>query len=220
MAGNRIPAAQQSPDEEMPDMRLASRHEIMPRGPSQPSSPSDRSGPGARISVQFAHGLEGSPHGRKARVLAEHFDAFTPGLDTSDFEACVRLHGEVLQTRRCDVLVGSSFGGAVAATLVARGQWTGPTLLLAPAVRRRGLALWLDPPAPLWIVHGEQDDVVPLEDSVALERANRKAGARLIVVEDGHALHTSTLSGRLEQWIRELAGLARGRPAARSPGEG
>jgi hypothetical protein len=32
-----------------------------------------------------------------------------------------------------DIVVGSSWGGAVALELVAKGSWTGPTLLLAPA---------------------------------------------------------------------------------------
>ena len=42
--------------------------------------------------VQFIHGLEGSPQGAKARFLAEHFEAITPAMDTSDFAACVALH--------------------------------------------------------------------------------------------------------------------------------
>ena len=89
--------------------------------------------------VHFIHGLEGSPGGRKARLLAHHFDAVTPAMDTSDFEACVTRHAELLSgDGRPDVLAGSSFGGAVAVALLQRGHWAGPTLLLAQG----GAALW------------------------------------------------------------------------------
>ena len=83
--------------------------------------------------VQFIHGLEGSPQGSKARVLAEHFDAITPAMDTKDFAGCVATQAEVIGSFRPDVLVGSSFGGAVAVALLMRGDWRGPTLLLAQA---------------------------------------------------------------------------------------
>ena len=38
----------------------------------------------ARLRVQFIHGLEGSPQGNKARILARHFQTRTPAMDTSD----------------------------------------------------------------------------------------------------------------------------------------
>ena len=66
------------------------------------------------LRVQFIHGLEGSPQGAKARLLAEHFEARTPAMDTADFEACVALQASSLRDFEPDVLVGSSFGGAVA----------------------------------------------------------------------------------------------------------
>ena len=41
------------------------------------------------LRVQFIHGLESSPQSTKARVLAEHFESLTPGMQTDDFEGCV-----------------------------------------------------------------------------------------------------------------------------------
>ena len=35
------------------------------------------------VRVHFIHGLEGSPNGSKARLLARHFDAVTPAMDTA-----------------------------------------------------------------------------------------------------------------------------------------
>ena len=88
--------------------------------------------------VHFIHGLEGSPSGSKARLLARRFDAVTPAMDTSDFEGCVAQHAALLtEGRGPDVLAGSSFGGAVAVALLQRGHWAGAD----PAPRPGGLAL-------------------------------------------------------------------------------
>ena len=65
--------------------------------------------------IQFIHGLEGSPQGAKARLLAEHFETCTPAMDTHDFEACVRVQADSLGELRPDLLIGSSFGAAVRA---------------------------------------------------------------------------------------------------------
>lgn len=157
------------------------------------------------LSVHFIHGLEGSPQGSKARLLAQHFDCETPAMDTSDFPACVELHARRLAERAPDVLVGSSFGGAVAVALLQGGRWRGPTLLLAPAALARGLRRELPADSPIWIVHGRRDAVVPIEDSRELARAGG-ARVRLLEVDDDHALPASVADGRLVAWVRELAG--------------
>lgn len=154
--------------------------------------------------VHFIHGLEGSPQGNKARLLRSRFDADTPAMDTSDFEGCVALHAALLDERPADVLIGSSFGGAVAVALIQRGHWRGPTLLLAQAAVRRGLPLDLPTEAPVWIVHGTRDDIVSPRDSERLAAANSEREVRLIEVDDDHALHTSTNNGALVNWVRGL----------------
>lgn len=160
--------------------------------------------------VHFIHGLEGSPSGSKARLLARHFDATTPAMDTSDFEGCVAQHAELLGAGGPDVLAGSSFGGAVAVALLQRGHWAGPTLLLAQAALFYGLPAALPAGAPIWIVHGTRDDVVPPEHSRRLAAAGDPAHVRLIEVDDDHSLHASTEDGSLAGWVRALAG--RGEP--------
>ena len=57
----------------------------------------------------------------------------TPAMNTGDFSACVELQRESIEAFRPDVVLGSSFGGAVVVELLRRGVWTGPTLLLAQA---------------------------------------------------------------------------------------
>lgn len=161
---------------------------------------------GARpLRVQFVHGLEGSPQGAKARRLAEHFEATTPAMDTGDFEACVALHADVAARFAPDVLVGSSFGGAVAVTLLSRGLWRGPTLLLAQAALRLDPDARLPDDAIVWLVHGTRDDIVDPEDSRRLAATGSPERVRLIEVDDDHSLHGSVAAGSLEAWVRALA---------------
>lgn len=157
----------------------------------------------ADLRVQFVHGLEGSPEGRKARYLSERFEALTPDMDTSDFEACVRLQSEVLATHRPRVLIGSSFGGAVVVRLLADGVHAGPALLLAQAAQH-----FLDEPrlpsaVRVWLVHGVRDDVVDIAGSRQL--AATSTAARLIELDDDHALRSITEDETLADWVRELA---------------
>lgn len=168
------------------------------------------------IRVQFIHGLEGSPQGTKAQLLAQHFEACTPAMDTSNFAACVELHERVLGEFRPDILVGSSFGGAVAVALLHRGTWRGPTLLLAPAVFHYAVPRELPAGVPVWIVHGRNDTVVRIDDSRLLARTGSPDLVRLIEVDDDHALSRTVAQSELVQFVRELARAAP-RSLVRSP---
>jgi pimeloyl-ACP methyl ester carboxylesterase len=155
--------------------------------------------------VQFIHGLEGSPQGSKARVLAEHFDCVTPAMDTSDFESCVTLQAEVIRSFGPHVLVGSSFGGAVAVELLRRELWRGRTLLLAQAAFKHNPRAHLPAETPVWIVHGTWDTLVDPADSRRLARTGSPELVRLIEVDDDHPLHASVADGQLVEWVKALA---------------
>lgn len=157
------------------------------------------------LRVQFIHGLEGSPQGNKARLLGSAFDTRTPAMDTSDFDACVALQADCISGFRPDVVVGSSFGGAVALALLQRGLWSGPTLLLAQAGLRCGLPPTLPADVPVWIVHGLRDDVIDPEDSRRLAAAGNPAVVRLIEIDDDHRLFNAVASRDLIAWVEELA---------------
>jgi hypothetical protein len=165
--------------------------------------------------VLFIHGLESGPQGTKAQLLGEHFEALTPAMETSRFEACVRQQAEAIRRFRPDLVIGSSFGGGVAVALLQRGLWRGPTLLLAAAVREQGLPSRLPEGVRVWLVHGRRDDLVPLASSRGLARSGTPALVRLIEVDDDHRLSASLADGRLLGWVRELAAAA---PPAPLPG--
>jgi hypothetical protein len=154
--------------------------------------------------VQLIHGLEGSPQGSKARFLAQHFDALTPVMDTSDFAGATELHARILEEFRPDVLVGSSFGGAVAVALLGSGKWRGPTLLLAPAQRHFGVAESLPDGVIVIIVHGTRDDVIDIEDSRRLAASSAAEWVELLEIDDDHRLESLVRGGRLAELVREV----------------
>ncbi|MBK8170331.1 MAG: hypothetical protein IPK60_08275 [Sandaracinaceae bacterium] len=160
--------------------------------------------PVSRKRVQFAHGLESSPQGSKARLLAEHFDACTPAMNTRDFESCVAVHAETLKTFKPDLLIGSSFGGAVVAALLERGLWTGNTLLLAQAANHYNPNIRLPENVRVTLVHAVQDDIVAIEGSRSLAQTGTPSLVRLIEVDDDHALTNYVATGAFLDLVRTL----------------
>jgi len=154
--------------------------------------------------VLFVHGLEGSPQGAKARLFAAHFEALTPAMDTSDFDACVAVQRRAIETFRPDVLVGSSFGGAVAVALLRTKAWRGPTLLLAQAAIHYDPEACLPDDVTIWLAHGTGDTLIPVEHSHRLAATGSPDRTRVIEVEDDHPLHASVEDGALLDWVRDL----------------
>ncbi|HEX2677872.1 MAG TPA: hypothetical protein VHM19_14565 [Polyangiales bacterium] len=153
--------------------------------------------PRPEIRVLFAHGLESSPQGNKARLFAANFTALTPAMNTRDFESCVQVHAQALASFRPDVLVGSSFGGAVVVELLARGLYTGPTLLLAQAALHYNPNARLPEGVPVTLVHARQDDIVAFEHSERLARTGTPGMVELLARDDDHPLSKLCDSGEL-----------------------
>ena len=106
-----------------------------------------------------------------------------PSLPDEDFEAALRIAQGEVDRHRPDVIVGSSRGGAVAMNLDA-----GPTplVLLCPAWKRWGTARRVKPGTV--ILHSDQDDVIPIDDSRELLRNSGLAESALVVVGRDHRL--------------------------------
>lgn len=125
------------------------------------------------------------------------------------FERSVAVQLRALREHRPDVVVGSSFGGAVTIELLRRRAWTGPTVLLCPAHRlvceREGRA-WapfaIERPESAVIVHAREDEVVAYEHS---ERLARELGIELVTVSDDHQLTSSATSEGLARWVERAA---------------
>jgi predicted esterase len=149
------------------------------------------------IRVQFAHGLESSPQGNKARLLAEHFTALTPAMNTRDLEGCVQVHARALRAFQPNVLVGSSFGGAVVVALLMRGLYQGATLLLAQAALRYLPQARLPGGVPVTLVHAREDEVIPFADSERLASTGSPELVTLLPRADDHALSALCARGEL-----------------------
>lgn len=142
--------------------------------------------------VLFSHGQESGPWGTKITALAQ--DAQDAGLavDSLDYrgmpdpaERARKLIARMGDCREEILLAGSSMGGYVAVA-AAQAQPAAGLFLMAPAL---AVPDW--PPlgktvdAPAFVVHGWQDEIVPLEWNLDFARINK---ARLHLLHAGHSL--------------------------------
>lgn len=121
------------------------------------------------------------------------------------FRRSVAVQLALLAAHQVDVVVGSSFGGAVAVELLRSGAWQGPAVLLCPAHRLVAGRAWR--PAPtlpedasrIVVVHGRQDETVPISHSREL---TRDTAAKLIEVEDQHRLLSAATPENFKIWVQ------------------
>jgi pimeloyl-ACP methyl ester carboxylesterase len=139
----------------------------------------------------FIHGLESSSQGTKGVYFREKF----PDMLVEDYtglleERLAKLRG-LLAGKKDLFLVGSSFGGLMAAIYACENEGSLKRLiLLAPALDlddfkpciKKRLTI------PVWIYHGKDDDVVP---PAPVEKIARKVFTNLSyhLVDDDHSLH-------------------------------
>ena len=115
----------------------------------------------------FVHGLEGSSQGNKSRFFRERY----PGMIIEDYtgsleERMEKLRG-ILAGKEDLVLVGSSYGGLMAAMYACDNESSITRLiLLAPALDLEEFRPYLNREiaVPTMLYHGRRDDVVPLEE--------------------------------------------------------
>lgn len=169
--------------------------------------------------VVFAHGLEGSPNGYKARALAARISALSrPDMRGQPLAA--RIDGLVAHARALPagpyILAGSSYGGLAsifAAHALMADRAPAGLLLLAPAIvlpeapNTDPAALALPAGLPCAIVHGTRDHLIDVADVHAFAA---RTGADLRITEDGHGL-----GGSLDAMFAALASL--GAPTKPTP---
>lgn len=170
--------------------------------------------------IIFSHGQESGPWGTKIRAMAERVRGIGCRADSIDYrgiddpgerveklvEACA-TYDEPL------ILVGSSMGGHVA-TAAAAGVGAIGLFVLAPAYYMPGYeALTPEaPPIPIAIVHGWNDDVVPVDNSI---RYARGCAATLHIVDGDHRLtaNIDEINYYLDRFVRIVAAEAGGEEA-------
>lgn len=141
----------------------------------------------------FIHGLMGSSSGVKATLLREKFaEILTPDFEGSLDERMERLH-QTLGDRTGLTLIGSSFGGLMAAIFACEHpHQVKKLILLAPALT------WPDfaesPPEPVTVpavvYHGTEDELIPIE---RLRELAERVFLNLVFneVNDDHGLYNT-----------------------------
>jgi pimeloyl-ACP methyl ester carboxylesterase len=141
----------------------------------------------------FIHGLESSSMGAKGVFFRERY----PDMIIEDFsgpleERMEKLNG-VLAGRTDLILVGSSFGGLMAAIYACENEpRVKRVILLAPALHVPDFARFLGKRlnVPVSLFHGRNDDVVP---PAAVKALAQKVFENLDyhLVDDDHSLHVT-----------------------------
>lgn len=141
--------------------------------------------------IIYLHGLESNSQSGKARQFAQKFTGMvTPDFVGSFEERMAQLY-PIFGDEKDWTIIGSSFGGLMGTVFTCEH----PTqvrklILLAPALLRDPFAPYLNlqtVSVPTIIIHGTQDDVVPLEP--VRELAEKFfTNLTYFVVEDGHRL--------------------------------
>jgi pimeloyl-ACP methyl ester carboxylesterase len=114
----------------------------------------------------FVHGLEGSSQGTKSRFFRKRY----PGMIIEDYTGSLEERMDKLRRTLAGkedlVLVGSSYGGLMAAMYACDNEpAVGKLILLAPALDLEEFGPYLNRTidVPTILYHGSRDDVVPPE---------------------------------------------------------
>ena len=160
--------------------------------------------------IVFSHGQDGEPWGGKIVAMAEIARAAGYQVESVDYRgmpdplARVEKLLAFCKAITAPVLVGSSMGGHVA-TAVSTHVNTRGLFLLAPAFYMPGFEQYTPQPArcPITIVHGWNDDIVPVDNSIRFAREHR---ARLHVINSDHRMTDSVqdIQQYLGQFLLQL----------------
>ena len=139
----------------------------------------------------FIHGLDGSSRGTKGSYFAVHY----PEVFRGDYQGTLEERMTQLETDLVDkeelVLIGSSFGGLMAALFACRyPRRVRRLVLLAPALQHGDFSTYAAHPLtlPVLLIHGRQDDVVLPEPTEMIAR-HLFSSLDYRLVEDDHSLN-------------------------------
>jgi predicted esterase len=161
--------------------------------------------------IVFSHGQDGEPWGGKITAMAGIARKHALSIESVDYrgmddpavrvqrllEVCSGLPGPML-------LVGSSLGAHVSASVSTQVSTRG-MFLLAPAFFMPGYEQYTPAPAqcPMMIVHGWNDEVVPVENSI---RYAKQYKATLHIIDSDHRLtaNINEICGLLDGFLKRV----------------
>ncbi len=139
----------------------------------------------------FIHGLDSSSRGTKGTFFHERYPEMIMDDFSGSLEQRMAQLGRNLATKSNLILVGSSYGGLMAAQFACKNESRIRRLiLLAPALEHSDFSPYYATPLelPVTLYHGRQDVVVPPEPTrLIAERLFLKLENHL--VDDDHNLH-------------------------------
>ena len=145
-----------------------------------------------KYTLVFIHGLESTSQGNKAQYFRKAFPDMIIGDYTGDFQTRMSKLTGLLEGENNLILVGSSYGGLMAARFAADHEdRVKKMILIAPALTLEGFEKAVTKPIemPVVIYHGRQDDIV---DPDAVKQIAEKTFSHLEhhLVDDDHPLNT------------------------------
>jgi surfactin synthase thioesterase subunit len=161
--------------------------------------------------IIFSHGKDGEPWGPKIAAMADVAKRHGLQVESLDYrgmdDPAARVAKAIEFCRGLTdpvVLVGSSLGGHVSASVSSQVRTRG-MFLLAPAFFMKGFEQYTPTPAqcPIEIVHGWNDTVVPVDNSIKFARQYR---ASLHLLDSDHRLTSSidTICELLDAFLGRL----------------
>jgi pimeloyl-ACP methyl ester carboxylesterase len=156
------------------------------------------------ITRLFIHGLESSSGGTKGVFFRKRY----PDMIIEDFrgsleERMVKLN-KILSDKTDLILVGSSFGGLMAAIYTCKNKnKVKKLILLAPALNQEEFKSYLDKKidVPVVVYHGRNDNVVPVE---SVRTIARSVFTRITynIVDDDHPLRETFKSFDWDEMLK------------------
>jgi len=139
----------------------------------------------------FIHGLDSSNQGTKSVFFREKYPDMVIPYFTGSLDERMKSLRSVLFQKTDIILVGSSFGGLMAAIFAMENEErVDRMILLAPAINLVEFADYRSKTlsVPVWIYHGSADEVIPLNE---VEKVAKSVFHHLSfnVVEDDHYLY-------------------------------
>ena len=135
-------------------------------------------------------------------------------LDMS-LQQCIAVQTSALQEFQPHIIVGSSWGGLVALTCMVNNTYRCPAILIAPPIKM--ILNKIDPSGKKWrniceqakhisdkiyIVHGDKDQTVPIEDS--REFIAQSGGNLQIIPHGDHSLNESLLQDETAYALKKI----------------